>query len=85
MLAAIRRALSLNGRVLVIDFIRDAAVHKSHPFPWIIEHVYVQRLIIFSFLFLLVININSRIRAVLNDHNIFDLGVRMKVSFGGRS
>lgn len=36
---AIRRALSPNGRVLVIDFIRDATAHKSHPFPWIIEHV----------------------------------------------
>lgn len=37
---AIRRALKPhNGRVVVVDFIRDPAVHTSHAFPWILDHV----------------------------------------------
>ena len=27
------------GRLIVIDFIRDNAVHKSHPKDWIMQHV----------------------------------------------
>lgn len=27
------------GRLIVVDFIRDANVHKSHPDDWILQHV----------------------------------------------
>ena len=37
---AIRRVLKPDvGKVVVVDFIRDPVVHKSHPYPWIMHHV----------------------------------------------
>jgi len=35
----LREALRPGGRLVVIDFIRDEAVHKSHPPGWILDHV----------------------------------------------
>lgn len=35
----LREALRPGGRLVLIDFIRDEAVHKSHPPGWITDHV----------------------------------------------
>lgn len=35
----LKSALRQGGRLVVIDFIRDEAVHRSHPPGWITEHV----------------------------------------------
>lgn len=36
----VRKALKPDGRMIVVDFIRDANVHKSHADPeWIMKHV----------------------------------------------
>lgn len=35
----IKSALRPGGRLVVIDFIRDDEVHKSHPPGWILQHV----------------------------------------------
>jgi cyclopropane fatty-acyl-phospholipid synthase-like methyltransferase len=37
--SAIHKALKDAGRLVVLDFIRDERIHKSHPPPWIMEHV----------------------------------------------
>lgn len=33
------KALKKGGKLVVLDFIRDLEVHKSHPAPWILDHV----------------------------------------------
>ena len=38
-LRQIRSALKPGGKLLVLDFIRDPEIHKSHPPSWILQHV----------------------------------------------
>jgi 2-polyprenyl-3-methyl-5-hydroxy-6-metoxy-1,4-benzoquinol methylase len=40
MMRQIRKALKPEtGRLIVVDFIRDIDIHKSHPDDWILQHV----------------------------------------------
>ena len=39
MMRHLKAALKPTGRLIVLDFIRDVNIHKSHPSNWILSHV----------------------------------------------